>query len=188
MGRIHETYYVVGHFHYIVMGMIAFAGFGAIYYWFPLVTGKMYQKTLAKWHFWLSEIGVSITFFAFLLLGYLGMPRRYATYEFSGAIAPLTQITTLHQVATVGAFIILFGQIIWVWNMAQSYIEGPVVQDGDPWDLKETGQHSREFQWFEEELTADEDSLALTDGGESDDEIRADGGEVEAAVRRVDDE
>jgi cytochrome c oxidase subunit 1 len=185
---LHDTYYVVGHFHWIVMGMIAFAGFGAIYYWFPIVTGKMYQKTLAKWHFWLSEIGVSITFFAMLLLGYLGMPRRYATYEFSGAIAPLAQITTLHQVATVGAFIILFGQIIWLWNMTQSYIEGPVVEDGDPWDLKETGQHSREFQWFEEELTADEDSLALTDGGESDGEIRADGGEVEAAVRRVDDE
>ena len=121
---LHDTYYVVGHFHWIVMGMIAFAGFGAIYYWFPIVTGKMYQKRLAKMHFWLSEIGVTITFFAMLLLGYLGMARRYATYEFNGLIAPLAQVTTLHQVATIGAFIIMLGQLIWVWNLTQSYLEG----------------------------------------------------------------
>ncbi|WP_255150417.1 cytochrome c oxidase subunit I [Halorarius halobius] len=180
---LHDTYYVVGHFHWIVMGMIAFAGFGAIYFWFPIVTGKMYQRTLAKWHFWLSEIGVAITFFAMLILGYLGMPRRYATYEFDAAIAPLAQVTTLHQIATVGAFIIMFGQMIWVWNMVQSYIEGPTVEDGDPWDLKETGQHSREFEWFEDQLPSD---IAVTDGGEQED-VATDGG-VEPAIRRVDDE
>ncbi|MFC7177346.1 cbb3-type cytochrome c oxidase subunit I [Halosegnis marinus] len=183
---LHDTYYVVGHFHWIVMGMIAFAGFGAIYYWFPIVTGKMYQKTLAKAHFWLSEVGVAVTFFAMLLLGYLGMPRRYATYEFNGAIAPLAEVTTLHQIATVGAFIIMFAQIIWVWNMVQSYLEGPVVEDGDPWDLKETNQHSREFQWFEDQLSLDDgdDTPALAaDGGD----VEADGG-LEPAVRRVEDE
>ena len=164
---LHDTYYVVGHFHWIVMGMITFAGFGAIYYWFPIVTGKMYQKRLAKMHFWLSEIGVVITFFAMLLLGYLGMPRRYATYEFNGLIAPLAQVTTLHQVATLGAFIILFAQIIWVFNLVQSYLEGPVVETEDPWDLKETGQYSREFEWFAEQLdSTDDDAPALVaDGG-----------------------
>ena len=163
---LHDTYYVVGHFHWIVMGMIAFAGFGAIYYWFPIVTGKMYQKRLAKMHFWISEIGVAVTFFAMLLLGYLGMPRRYATYEFNGLIAPLAQVTTLHQVATIGAFIIMLGQLIWVWNLTQSYLEGPVVEDEDPWNLKETGQYSREFQWFGEQLdTTDEDKPALAADG-----------------------
>ena len=163
---LHDTYYVVGHFHWIVMGMIAFAAFGAIYYWFPIVTGKMYQKRLAKMHFWLSEIGVVITFFAMLLLGYLGMPRRYATYEFNGLIAPLSQVTTLHQVATLGAFIILFAQIIWVFNLVQSYLEGPVVETEDPWDLKETGQYSREFEWFAEQLdSTDDDAPALAADG-----------------------
>jgi cytochrome c oxidase subunit 1 len=181
---LHDTYYVVSHFHWIVMGMIAFAGFGAIYYWFPIVTGRTYQKTLAKWHFWLSEIGVVVTFMALLILGYLGMPRRYATYEFSAA-APMDLITLFHQVATAGAFLILFGQIIWLWNLAQSYLEGPAVEDGDPWNLKETGQFSREYQWFEEEVV-----IPMTDGGTEDDEVLPDGGDdaVEPAIRRVDDE
>ena len=122
---LHETYYVVGHFHFIVMGMIAFAGFGAVYYWFPIVTGKMYQRTLAKWHFWLSMIGVNITFFSMLILGYLGMPRRYATYEFDPALAPLASVNVLHQATTVGAFLIAAGTLIWLWNIVQSWALGP---------------------------------------------------------------
>ncbi|MFQ3320207.1 MAG: cytochrome c oxidase subunit 1 [Natronomonas sp.] len=165
---LHETYYVVGHFHYIVMGMIAFAGFAGVYYWFPIVTGRMYQRTLAKWHFWLSMIGVNITFFAFLILGYLEMPRRYATYEFDPALAPLAQVTVLHQIATVGAFLIALGTVIWLWNIVQSWLEGPEVTDPDPWNTKEHGLHGREFAWFEEQLAA-------ADGGEED--VAADGGE-----------
>src|SRR6056297_1894291 len=92
---LHDTYYVVGHFHYIIMGGIGFAVFAGIYYWFPIVTGKMYGRTLGKWHFWLSMIGTNLTFFAMLLLGYLEMPRRYATYEFDPAVAPLDAITIL---------------------------------------------------------------------------------------------
>ncbi|MFC7226387.1 cytochrome c oxidase subunit I [Salinirubellus salinus] len=184
---LHDTYYVVGHFHYVVMGMIAFAGFGAIYYWYPIVTGKMYQRTLAKWHFWLSMVGTNITFFAFLLLGYLGMPRRYATYNFDAAIAPLAEVTSLHQIATVGAFILMIGQLIWLWNLVSSYYEGPTVEDGDPWNLKEDGMFGREFQWFEAQL-------ARADGGEvEDEELVTDGGRIvnenlTAAVRRVADD
>jgi cytochrome c oxidase subunit 1 len=121
----------------------------------------MYQKSLAKWHFWLTNIGVQLTFFAMLILGYLGMPRRYATYEFNGAIAPLAEVTTLHQIATIGAFFLLFAQLLWVWNMVQSYIEGPTVEDGDPWNLKEIGQHSREFQWFEDQVVRTDGSGEL---------------------------
>ena len=188
---LHDTYYVVGHFHYIVMGMIAFAGFGAIYYWYPLVTGRMYQRTLAKWHFWLSMVGTNITFFAMLLLGYLGMPRRYATYEFDPAIAPLAEVTSLHQIATIGAIILAVAQLIWVWNLVQSYYEGPVVQDGDPWNLKEEGMFGREFQWFESQLDR---SMVVADGGDEDDTVMTDGGgeasddEPTPAVRRIDDE
>ena len=150
---LHDTYYIVGHFHYIVMGAIAFAGFAGLYYWFPLYTGRMYQKTLGKMHFWLSMIGTNITFFAMILLGYGGMPRRYATY--------LPQFATMHQVATLGAMILLVGQIIFVWNFVQSWLEGPVVDDGDPWDLKESGLYTAEWDWFDRKL-----QTAVTDGGE----------------------
>ncbi|MEF8875548.1 MAG: cytochrome-c oxidase, partial [Haloarculaceae archaeon] len=118
-----------------------------------------------------------------------GMPRRYATYEFDAAIAPLAQITSLHQIATVGAVVLALGQLIWLWNMIQSYYEGPVVQDGDPWDLKDDGMFGREFQWFESQL-----QQTMADGGEEESEetVLADGGEVDGeltpAIRRVDDE
>jgi len=171
---LHDTYYVVGHFHYVVMGAIAFAGFAGIYYWFPIFTGRMYQRTLGKAHFWLSMIGTNITFFAMLFLGYLGMPRRYATYDFNNAIAPLDMVTLMHQAASVGAIILLLGQIIFVWNLLQSWLEGPKLEDPDPWDLKETDQHGREFQWHERRITT-----ALADGGEE--EVATDGGVVSEA-------
>jgi cytochrome c oxidase subunit 1 len=158
---LHDTYYVVGHFHFIVMGAIAVAGFAGIYYWFPLYTGRMYQKTLAKWHFWLTMIGSNVTFIAMLLLGYGGMPRRYATY--------LPQFTNLHVVATVGAFIMGFGQLIFVYNLVVSWLEGRRVESGDPWDLEDNGMKTKEWAWFERKR-----ETAITDGG---DEAVTDGGE-----------
>ncbi|ELZ72724.1 MULTISPECIES: cbb3-type cytochrome c oxidase subunit I [Haloferax] len=162
---LHDTYYVVGHFHYIVMGAIAFAGFAGLYYWFPIYTGRMYQVTLGKWHFWLSMVGTNLTFFAMILLGYGGMPRRYATY--------LPQFATLHQVATVGALILLVGQMIFVWNFVQSWLEGRKVEDGDPWDLADDDLTTAEWTWFERKL-----ETAVTDGGEDETELATDGGQT----------
>ncbi|MFB6233152.1 MAG: cbb3-type cytochrome c oxidase subunit I, partial [Haloarculaceae archaeon] len=150
---LHDTYYVVGHFHYIVMGAIAFAGFAGIYYWFPLVTERMYQKSLGKAHFWLTMVGSNITFLAMILLGYGGMPRRYATY--------LPKFATLHQVATLGAVLLLIGQIIWLYNMVSSWFEGKRVENGDPWNLNEDGMRTVEWQWFESKL----DTQIAADGG-----------------------
>jgi cytochrome c oxidase subunit 1 len=160
---LQDTYYVVGHFHYIVMGAIGFAVFAGIYYWFPILTGRMYQRTLAKWHFWLSMVGTNLTFFGMLALGYLGMPRRYATYEFDATLAPLAQVINFHQLATVGAFILLVGQIIFVWNLVSSWLEGPRVGE-DPWNLQEEAPelYGREFDWHREQV---ETGIA-TDGGE----------------------
>lgn len=169
-----DTYYVVGHFHYVIMGAIAFAVFAGIYYWFPIFTGRMYQRTLGKWHFWLSMVGTNVTFFAMILLGYVEMPRRYATYD-AITVGPLDLITLLHQAATVGALILLVGQLIFVWNVLQSWLDGPKVTDGDPWDLKDDGLFTREFAWHEDRLTA-------ADGGEpEDDGVRADGGTPETS-------
>jgi cytochrome c oxidase subunit 1 len=160
---LHDTYYVVGHFHYVIMGAIGFAVFSGIYYWYPIFTGRMYQRSLGKWHFWLTMVGTNLTFFAMILLGYGGMPRRYATY--------LPQFATLHQLATAGALILLAGQIIWIWNFVTSWLEGPEVTDGDPWNLEEDGMKTAEWQWFERKL-----ETAVADGGE---EVVADGGEVD---------
>jgi len=158
---LHDTYYVVGHFHFIVMGAIAVAGFAGIYYWFPLYTGRMYQRTLGKWHFWLTMVGSNVTFIAMLLLGYGGMPRRYATY--------LPQFTDLHVVATAGAFIMGFGQLIFVYNLVVSWLEGRRVESGDPWDLEDDGLKTKEWAWFErkrETAITDGGDQAVTDGGE----------------------
>jgi len=163
---LHDTYYVVGHFHYVIMGAIAFAVFAGIYYWFPIYTGKMYQKTLGKWHFWLTMIGTNLTFFGMLILGYLGMPRRYATYNLV-SVGPIDLFTILHQSATVGAFILLAGQLIFVWNVVSSWLYGQRLSDGDPWDLKDDDLYSREFRWHERRM---DDDLVLADGGESGDE------------------
>ena len=162
---LHDTYYVVGHFHYIVMGAIAFAGFAGIYYWFPLVTGRMYQASLGKAHFWLSMVGTNITFFAMILLGYGGMPRRYASY--------LSQFVTLNQIATIGALIIFVGQLIWVWNMVSSWFEGKRVESGDPWTLEESCVNTVEWQWFNQKL----ETQIATDGGEEPEEVATDGGQ-----------
>jgi cytochrome c oxidase subunit 1 len=162
---LHDTYYVVGHFHYIVMGAIAFAGFAGVYYWFPLITGRMYQATLGKAHFWLSMVGTNITFFAMILLGYGGMPRRYATY--------LPAYASLHQLATFGAVLLGVGQLIWVWNMASSWFEGRQVDEADPWNLKRDDVYTAEWNWFDQRrqslLTDGEggESSTATDGGES---------------------
>ncbi len=155
---LHDTYYVVGHFHYIVMGAIGFAVFAGLYYWYPIFTGKMYQKKLAKAHFWLTMIGTNLTFFSMLFLGYLGMPRRYATYDFP--LGPVNIITVFHQLATLGALIIFVGQVIWVWNFVQSWYEAPSMEDADPWSLKESGQFTQEWQWHERRT-----ETAIADGG-----------------------
>jgi cytochrome c oxidase subunit 1 len=160
---LHDTYYVVGHFHYVIMGAIGFAVFSGLYYWYPLYTGRMYQRTLGKAHFWLTMVGTNVTFFAMILLGYGGMPRRYATY--------LPQFATLHQLATVGAVILLAGQIIFVWNFVASWLEGPEVTDGDPWDLRESGLYTGEWDWYERKI-----ETAITDGGEEEEAVLPDGG------------
>lgn len=131
-----------------------------MYYWYPIVTGRMYQRTLARWHFGLWMFGTNITFFAMLLLGYEGMPRRYAAYSLSDGQAFSVLIEHLHQIATLGVFLIAIGTIIWLWNFVVSWYEGPEAGE-DPWNLREYGQETREFEWHARRL-----QTAVTDGGD----------------------
>ena len=154
---LHDTYYVVGHFHFILMAILA-AVFAGIYYWFPLYTGKWYQPKLAKIHFWLFMIGSNLTFLAMILLGYNGMPRRYATYNVD--IGPVALFTDLHQIATVGAYLIGFSGLVFLWNIVQSWLEGPRVEESDPWDLAQDGLLTKEWEWFDPQQ-----EMTLADGG-----------------------
>nr|WP_244531471.1 cbb3-type cytochrome c oxidase subunit I [Halogranum amylolyticum] len=154
---LHDTYYVVGHFHYIVMGAIGFAAFAGLYYWFPLVTGRMYQRRLGKWHFWLWMIGTNVTFFAMILLGYGGMPRRFASY--------LPQFATLHQITTVGSLFLLLGGGVWVYNFVISWFEGRKIDTHDPWNLEEDGLLTAEWHWLREQR-----QTKIADGGEKEGE------------------
>jgi cytochrome c oxidase subunit 1 len=158
---LHDTYHVVAHFHYVIMGGIAFAVFAAIYYWFPIFTGRMYQRRLGKAHFWLSMVGTNLTFLPMVLLGYAGMPRRYASY--AAPVGPVELFTLLHRFATVGALVLAVGQLVFVWNLVQSWREGPAIRDGDPWNLGDSGLRTNEWDWF-----ADRQETALADGGDGD--------------------
>ena len=160
---LHDTYQVVAHFHYVIMGAIVFAIFAGIYYWFPLFTGRWYQKKLAHAHFWLSMIGTNVTFFPMVMLGYGGMPRRYAGYDLT--VGPVSYFTDLHQIATLGAFMLAAGQLIFVWNVVTSWLEGPEA-GSDPWDLEAHDQRTNEWQWRERQREA---PVAIADGeGNSD--------------------
>ncbi|WP_256686673.1 cbb3-type cytochrome c oxidase subunit I [Halococcus qingdaonensis] len=155
---VHDTYFVVGHFHFIVMGIIPMMMFAASYYWYPIITGRMYDQLLARLQAVLTIVGVPITFGSMLIMGALGLPRRYANYP--------DQFALLQQIASVGAFIIGIGVLLWLWNMVQSYRVGPRVRDADVWQLKRDDAFTREWQWFEEKLA----DRYGTDGGDPDDD------------------
>ena len=87
--QVHDTYFVVAHFHYVLIGGALFPMFAGIYFWFPKMTGRLANVTLGKWHFWLFFIGFNITFFTLHFLGLRGMPRRVYTYSTGHALAGL---------------------------------------------------------------------------------------------------
>ncbi|MFB6140572.1 MAG: DUF6789 family protein, partial [Halosimplex sp.] len=140
----HGTYYVVGHFHLILMGIIPFMMIAASYYWYPILTGRRYDRKLALFQSGLLVFGVVVTFGGLLVLGLFELPRRYANYP--AAFAPL------QQAATIGAYCIGLSVLLWLYNVLWSARHGDPVEDADPWDLKRTGQFTREWQWFERRL------------------------------------
>jgi cytochrome c oxidase subunit I len=140
----HDTYYVVGHFHLIIMGIIPLMMFAASYYWYPIITGRLYDRRLAIFQSLLLVVGVVFTFGTLMIIGFLELPRRYATYP--------GEFQTLQVVATVGSYVIGLSVLLWFYNMLWSYFRGERVETADPWDLKSTNQFTREWQWFEEKL------------------------------------
>src|SRR5688572_10054481 len=121
-----DTYFVVAHFHYVLIGGLIFAVFGSLYYWFPKVTGKFMSERIGQWNFWLFFIGFNLTFMPQHWIGLLGMPRRIFTYS-----AELG-VTGLNQVSTVGAYIQAVAVILLFYNLVKSLRTGAPA-GSNPW-------------------------------------------------------
>jgi len=124
--QMHDTYFVVAHFHYVLIGGAVFPLFGALYYWFPKWTGRMLNESLGKWNFWMLFVGFNLTFFPMHILGLHGMTRRIYTYVAE------TGWGNLNLLATIGAGIIGVSVLLFVVNVATALWRG-VFADANPW-------------------------------------------------------
>jgi len=124
--QVHDTYFIVAHFHYVILGGVVFPLFGACYYWYPKITGRLMSETLGKWQFWLFFVGVNVTFFPMHLLGLDGMPRRVYTY------LPEMGWGKLNLLATVGSWVIAASVIVFLVNVMRSW-KGGAVAGPNPW-------------------------------------------------------
>lgn len=125
--HVHDTYFVVAHFHYVLFGGSILGIFAGLYFWLPKMFGKMYSQKLGLIHFWLTFIGFNLTFFPMHQLGIMGMPRRYATYD--------AMFTDINVIATVGAFIMGLAQLYFIWNVIWMFRHGEAAP-ANPWNSK----------------------------------------------------
>jgi heme/copper-type cytochrome/quinol oxidase subunit 1 len=125
--QLTDTYWVVAHLHYVLIGINLFGVLAGVYYWFPKFTGRMLDETLGKVNFWLVFIGFNVAFFTMHITGLMGMPRRVYTYQAGlGWDAP-------NLVSTIGAFILAFGILMLLVNVAYSLRRGKIAGP-NPWD------------------------------------------------------
>jgi cytochrome c oxidase subunit I+III len=124
--QAHDSYFVVGHLHYVLIGGVAFPIFAGVYYWFPKFTGRMLDERLGRWNFWLLFIGTNLAFFPMHIVGLLGMPRRVYTYEAGLGWEPYNLLSS------IGVLIILLGIAVFILNVARSYRRGEPAGN-NPW-------------------------------------------------------
>ncbi len=131
--NLHDTYYVVAHFHYVLSLGAVFSIFAGFYYWFPKMSGRMYSELLGQLHFWIFFIGVNILFFPQHFLGQQGMPRRYADYP--------EQFAYWNQISSIGYAVMLVGVLIFFVNIAYAFVAGRRVE-GNYW-----GEGATTLEW-----------------------------------------
>ena len=124
--QLQDTYYVVAHFHYVMVAGALFSAFAAAYFWLPKWTGVMYNETLGKWHFWMTMIGFNVTFFVQHFLGLAGMPRRIPDYNL--------QFANFNMISSLGAFTMGASQLIFVYVIVQAYRGKGEKAPANPWD------------------------------------------------------
>jgi heme/copper-type cytochrome/quinol oxidase subunit 1 len=124
--QVHDTYFVVAHFHYVLIGGAVFPILGAIYYWFPKFTGRMLSERLGRWHFWLAFVGFNVAFFVMHISGLMGMPRRVYTYTAE------MNWGALNLVSTIGALMLAASFALFLFNILRSMRVGAIAGD-NPW-------------------------------------------------------
>jgi cytochrome c oxidase subunit 1 len=124
--QYHDSYFVVAHFHYVLVPGALFGILAAVYYWLPKWTGRMYDERLGKLHFWLTAIFVNVTFFPMHFLGLAGMPRRIPDYA--------TQFADFNFVASIGAFGFGLAQLLFVYVVINCMRGRGVPATGSVWD------------------------------------------------------
>jgi cytochrome c oxidase subunit 1 len=130
---LHDTYYVVAHFHYVLSLGAVFAIFAGWYYWFPKITGYMYSERIAHLHFWVTFVGVNLVFFPQHFLGLAGMPRRYIDYP--------AVFSHWNYVSSIGSYISAFGVLIFLYGMFSAYAKKVRAAD-NPW-----GEGATTLEW-----------------------------------------
>ena len=125
--QVHDTYFVVAHFHYVLIGGAVMPLFAGIYYWFPKITGRLLDEGMGRWQFWLLFTGFNVTFLPMHITGFLGMPRRVYTY--------LDGLgwNELNLLSTIGAFIVAFGLVLFAVNVIKSLRDGEEAGP-NPWN------------------------------------------------------
>jgi cytochrome c oxidase subunit 1 len=132
--QLNDTYFVVAHFHYVLMGGSVFTVFAGIYYWFPKMSGRMLSERLGKISFWFMFIGFNATFFVQHALGLSGMPRRIYTYQ------PGLGWSTYNLISTIGSWILGVGVVLTIINVYLSIKRGKIAGP-DPWK-------ANTLEWF----------------------------------------
>ncbi|USD21599.1 cytochrome c oxidase subunit I [Microbulbifer variabilis] len=126
--QYHDTYFVVAHFHYVLVPGAIFSITAGVYYWLPKWTGNMYNETMGKVHFWLAFIGLNLTFFPMHFVGLAGMPRRIPDYAL--------QFADFNQMASMGAFLFGAAQVVFLFNVVRTVMGGKKATD-KVWDNPE---------------------------------------------------
>jgi cytochrome c oxidase subunit 1 len=130
--QYHDTYFVVAHFHYVLVTGALFGIFAGVYFWLPKWTGHMYNETLGKWHFWISAVSVNVLFFPQHFLGLAGMPRRIPDYA--------VQFADWNMVSSIGGFVFGLSQLLLVYIIWQTIRGGEQASD-EVWE----GAHGLEW-------------------------------------------
>jgi cytochrome c oxidase subunit 1 len=125
--HVTDTYFVVAHLHFVLFGGSVSAVYAGLYYWFPKITGRMYDERLGKTHFWMNFIGTNLAYLPMFLAGLLGMPRRVADY------AP--EFASLNALASIGAFLLATSTLPFLYNAIVSWVTGPKAE-ANPWRAK----------------------------------------------------